>query len=166
MRSRVACASFGALVWLGLAGCERAETPTTAETAPAEESMAPAEAPASQGASFSVTMSGAEEVPGPGDPDGTGTAQVTLDEAKGEVCYELSVENIQTANAAHIHTGAAGSAGGVAVTLDPPAQGMSKNCAATDAQVLRDIQQNPANYYVNVHNAEFPQGAVRGQLGK
>src|SRR5687767_1927470 len=56
MRSTVACASFGALVWPGLAGCERAETPTTAETAPAEESMAPADAPASQGASFSVTM--------------------------------------------------------------------------------------------------------------
>jgi hypothetical protein len=74
------------------------------------------------------------------------------------------VENIQAANAAHIHTGAAGSAGDVAIPLEAPAQGTSKSCSPADAQVLRDIQQNPANYYVNVHNAEFPQGAVRGQL--
>ncbi|MGH7965215.1 MAG: CHRD domain-containing protein, partial [Candidatus Binatia bacterium] len=25
---------------------------------------------------------------------------------------------------------------------------------------------NPANYYVNVHTAEFPKGAVRGQLSE
>jgi len=27
-----------------------------------------------------------------------------------------------------------------------------------------DIIKNPANYYVNVHNAEFSNGALRGQL--
>ncbi|MBA2263858.1 MAG: CHRD domain-containing protein, partial [Chloroflexi bacterium] len=35
---------------------------------------------------------------------------------------------------------------------------------ATPALLLADIEANPQNYYVNVHNAEFPGGAVRGQL--
>jgi hypothetical protein len=161
MQSAIACASLGALLCIGIAGCERAETPT-AETPPAQEP--PAAMEAQSGTSFDVQLSGADEVPGPGDADGSGSARITLDETKGEVCYELTVENIETANAAHIHTGAAGSAGGVAVPLEAPSEGTSKNCVQADAKVVQDIRENPANYYVNVHNAEFPQGAVRGQL--
>ena len=33
-----------------------------------------------------------------------------------------------------------------------------------DKNLLKDIIRNPENYYVNVHNAPFPNGAVRGQL--
>jgi hypothetical protein len=53
------------------------------------------------------------------------------------------------------------------VTLTPaPATGSSKNCVAAEAAVIKRITQNPANFYVNVHNAEFPNGAVRAQLSK
>jgi hypothetical protein len=31
---------------------------------------------------------------------------------------------------------------------------------------MKRIRQNPENFYVNVHNADFPDGAVRGQLSK
>ena len=48
----------------------------------------------------------------------------------------------------------------------PDAAGKSKACAKADAAVVKDILQTPAGYYVNVHNAEFPAGAVRGQLSK
>jgi hypothetical protein len=48
-------------------------------------------------------LTGEAEVPGPGDPKGSGTVQVTVNPEKGEVCYELSVANIQEATAAHIH---------------------------------------------------------------
>lgn len=153
------------LVALGLAGgCQKAESPTPQESPAAPGAQADASMQSRAASSLSISLSGAQEVPAPGDPDGTGTAKLTLDESKGEVCYELVVENIQSANAAHVHQGSAGSAGGVVVPLEPPAQGSSQGCAPANPEVVRDIAQNPANYYVNVHNEEFPQGAVRGQL--
>ena len=99
------------------------------------------------------------------DPDGGGTAKVTV---KGEeVCYELAVSNIAVATAAHIHKGAAGASGPPVVPLTKPdAAGKSSGCATVAKDVAADIAANPAGYYVNVHNAEFPGGAVRGQLSK
>ena len=118
------------------------------------------------GRPITITMTGAAEVPGPGDPDGTGTATITLNPGKGEVCYELMVDKIATANAAHLHSGAADKAGPPVLTLKAPANGSSKECVALDKEKVLDIIKNPANYYVNVHNADFPDGAVRGQLAK
>ena len=73
-------------------------------------------------------LTGDAEVPGPGDPKGSGTVQVTLNPDKGEVCYELSVANIQEATAAHIHAGAMGQEGQVEVTLEVPKTGAAKGC--------------------------------------
>ena len=76
------------------------------------------------------------------------------------------MKNIQEATAAHIHESAAGKAGKVVVPLDAPKSGSSKGCVDVDQAVIKEIMQNPSNYYVNVHNAEFKGGAVRGQLSK
>jgi hypothetical protein len=111
-------------------------------------------------------LTGAAEVPGPGDPKGSGTVQVTLDPDTGEVCYELSVANIEEATAAHIHVGAMGQEGQVEVALEAPKTGTAKGCTRADAAVINAIMQDPSGYYVNVHNAAFPKGAVRGQLSK
>jgi len=35
-----------------------------------------------------------------------------------------------------------------------------------DRRLLMDIIQHPQDYYVNVHTADFPGGAIRGQLHK
>jgi hypothetical protein len=119
------------------------------------------------GRPLSAALTGAAEVPGPGDADGTGTAQITLNQGKGQVCFELTVAKIATATAAHIHEGAVGKAGGVVVTLSPPpSSGSSKNCVSAAEDLIKRIRQNPENFYVNVHNADFPDGAVRGQLSK
>jgi hypothetical protein len=118
-----------------------------------------------QGRTLSTTLSGAEEVPGPGDPDGTGFAVITLNQGQEEVCFDLTVSNIAPATAAHIHRGVAGVAGPVVVPLSPPTSGSSSGCVSAAPDLIKDIRKNPSLYYVNVHNADFPAGAVRGQLG-
>jgi hypothetical protein len=164
MRFAIACLSIVTSALLTTA-CERAETPPAPDAAPAPaEQQVQEPAPTNGATTLTASMTGAEEVPGPGDADGTGNASVNLDTAGNQVCYELTVSNVENSNAAHIHSGAAGQAGPPVVNLDPPAQGSSKGCAAVDAKVIADIQQNPGGFYVNVHNAEFPGGAVRGQL--
>ncbi|MCA1850177.1 MAG: CHRD domain-containing protein, partial [Acidobacteria bacterium] len=40
------------------------------------------------GRRLTATLTGAAEVPGPGDPDGTGTAVITLNQGQNEVCFE------------------------------------------------------------------------------
>ena len=109
-------------------------------------------------------MSAAAEVPGPG--KGSGIADLTFDGEKGQVCYTLMSKGADTPTMAHIHKGTAGVAGPVVVPVSPPADGMSKGCAPVAADVLAAILAAPSDYYVNVHTATFPKGAMRGQLGK
>ncbi len=118
------------------------------------------------GRPLSTTLSGAAEVPGPGDTDGSGQASITVNPGQGQICYTLSVSDIATAAAAHIHEAPAGVAGPVVVTLVAPASGESSACADVSRELALEILKNPADYYVNVHNADFPSGAVRGQLGR
>ena len=108
---------------------------------------------------------GAKEVPGPGDPDGWGNATIWLNVHKQTVCWELSAEDIEPATAAHIHAGTSDVAGPVVVALSPPTTGWSEGCATNvDKALIRDIIRHPHKYYVNVHNAEYPAGAIRSQL--
>ena len=118
------------------------------------------------GRRLATTLSGAEEAPRPGDPDGSGTALLTLNPGQEEICYELTVTGVAPIRAAHIHVGPAGSAGPVVVGLMPPTTGSSSGCASADRDLILAIIQNPELYYVNVHNADFPAGALRGQLSK
>ena len=45
-----------------------------------------------------------------------------------------------------------------------PLAPIASGCASADDAVTSAILANPAGYYVNIHNADFPDGAVRGQL--
>lgn len=116
---------------------------------------------------LTATLTGAAEVPGPGDADGSGSVIIRLDPGAGEVCFQLAVQDIAPATAAHIHDGAADVAGPVVVTLVPPTDGTSRGCVSgVDSELIKDIRKNASDYYVNVHNADFPGGAVRGQLSR
>lgn len=112
-----------------------------------------------------VEMTGAAERPGPGDPDGTGTAWFWINPGQGEVCYVLEVENIAPATAAHIHVAPATDPGPVVIPLSAPTSGTSSGCAEADRELLVAILRDPSAYYVNVHNDDFQPGAIRGQLG-
>jgi hypothetical protein len=121
---------------------------------------------AAPGGALSATLSGSAETP-PGNPNGSGTASVRVDLAKQQLCYDIQVNNIGPATMAHIHKAPPGKAGPVAVPLQAPAaNGKVSACAKADPAVLKDIEQNPGAYYVNVHTAKHPAGAVRGQLKK
>ena len=125
-----------------------------------------AETAADGGRKFSVTMTGAAERPGPGDPDGSGTAEFTINPGQRRLCYELEVTGIAAATAAHIHIAPATDPGPVVVGLAAPSDGDSSGCVDITRELALAIIRDPSAYYVNVHNADFPPGAIRGQLSR
>jgi hypothetical protein len=118
-------------------------------------------APAAR-STLEANLTGKQEVPGPGDPDGRGNAVVKVHEAR--VCYTLEARRIKPATDAHIHLGLRGEAGPIVATLKPPTDGSSKGCVAIPRALSLGLRENPAHYYVNVHNKPYPEGAIRGQL--
>ena len=123
------------------------------------------------GRPLSTTLTGATEVPGPGDSNATGQATVWLNQGQGRVCFDISWADVGgTVTMGHIHVGAAGASGGVVVPL------FSGSYAGTDSasgcvqevepSLIKAIRMDPSDYYVNLHSTEFPGGALRGQLGK
>jgi hypothetical protein len=130
-------------------------------------SIASGPAAAQGGAPLVASMTGAAEVPGPGDPDGSGSVRLTLNPGLGEICYEVQLSNVSTVTKFHIHKGEAGINGGPAILDLPgaPFSGFAQRCVEeVDQELIMAILQNPSGYYVNVHTSDFPTGAVRGQL--
>lgn len=115
------------------------------------------------------TMTGKQEKPA-GDPDGVGTAVLTFKSNK--VCYDIRPRKAGlTFAAGHIHVGAAGKTGDVIVPLfQAPKKvngGKLVGCSGTmKSSVLTKIKAKPAGNYLNIHNAKYPPGAIRGQLSK
>jgi hypothetical protein len=120
--------------------------------------------PTSGGRAFRIALTGEAERPA-GDPVATGTATVRLRSGQGQLCYVLAVNDLPPAVAAHVHRAPAGASGNVVVPLKTPnSAGRSSGCAATSRTLVGAILGNPAGFYVNGHTAQFPNGAVRGQL--
>jgi len=114
------------------------------------------------------TFSGAAEVPGPGDMDGMGVVFVSVDPTNSEICYEEAVWGITLpAAATHIHVNSVGLKGDVVVPFPtaPDAEGKASGCTTVATEgLVGAIASNPAQYYVNVHTSDFPDGAIRAQL--
>jgi hypothetical protein len=134
-----------------------------------------------------ANLTGDKEVPGPGDDNGWGRANVRVFPAREKVCFRLRWAEIAAPTAAHIHAGTRTEAGPIVVTLfmssaspaEPPTlpdtlsgvQGCSDMVEIPEGapfdnamQLLRNINGHPRQYYVNIHNLDFPGGAIRGQL--
>lgn len=122
--------------------------------------VAPAQADTN---SYTAALSADQEVPQPGPPGATGTAKVTVDTAKNELCYELTWSNMHDPEDGHIHKGPKGVAGPALIHLDPAKNG-PKACIPVDPPLMQDLVMDPSNHYVNLHTHDYPLGAVRGQL--
>jgi hypothetical protein len=125
-------------------------------------------------------------VPGTtGDPSSAagGLALMTLNSGQEEVCFQVSWSNLSApVSNAHIHRGAAGVDGPVVVPFAQPEypafpatmSGSVARCVFADRELVKEIRQNPENFYVNVHTrstplnpaTDRPAGAIRGQLTK
>lgn len=109
-----------------------------------------------------ASLKGANETE-KGDTDGRGSATVRI---KGtQLCYTLRLTRVATTMAGHIHRGKAGVAGPVLVPLYMGKE-QRRGCVKVKAALAKEIAKSPRGFYVNVHNATYPGGAVRGQLSK
>jgi CHRD domain len=155
-------------------GCSKSSTsPSTTPTKP----------------TFTASLSAANEVPPitNAESGGRGDATITFDgprDASGNFTGPVSVTFVVNLsgfpagtpiNIAHIHTGAAGVAGGVLVAttlaagqvnLANGSGSFTSTQPAVDAAVAQSIVNNPAGFYFNAHSALNPGGVVRGQLVK
>jgi hypothetical protein len=166
MRTRsVVTASVIAVLALALSGCgddaeEAEDTARDTATSAAER--------VEESTRFTATLTGAAEVPNAGDPDATGTATVNIDVTDGQVCYEVAVQKIDRPTGMHIHEGGASESGDVVVPMTTPTASdtTTTGCVDADVRLLGRIAADPDSFYVNVHTAMYPQGAVRGQLSR
>jgi len=118
-------------------------------------------------ASVTTTLNARQEVPKPkGNANrtrGTFTATVTKTGTTGSVAWRLSFSKLTgRASAAHIHIGAAGRSGPVAVPLCGPCRSGVRKTATLQASVLAALEAGHA--YVNIHTARNPAGEIRGQI--
>ncbi|HEY0518787.1 MAG TPA: CHRD domain-containing protein, partial [Ilumatobacteraceae bacterium] len=110
-----------------------------------------------------------------GDPDGAGTAAVTIDiindgnnqPSGAEICWDLNYTGILAPPIqAHIHAGGPGVNGVIIVPFSNLGASSATGCSSAAPAVVQQIIDNPGNFYVNVHTTDFPNGAIRGQLSK
>lgn len=109
-----------------------------------------------------------EVIPTVAEGIGSGWALLDIDLGQNRLCYEVHTKNVSTEDSAlHIHAGAAGQNGPIVVPLAPLEEnGVSGGCSNVAGATLKAILKHPRQYYINVHNDEHPNGAVRGQLRK
>ena len=114
---------------------------------------------------YHAELTGAQEVGG-GDRDGVGKAEISVSDRLNQVCWDVKdVRNIGAVTGAHIHKGAVGVNGPVVVMLTKSNEGTWKGCADRGSEWTQDmIKANFSGFYVNLHTAEYPNGAIRGQL--
>jgi LPXTG-motif cell wall-anchored protein len=147
------------------AGADQGASQSTSTTQKPAGGATRAKKTAAATTALHTSLVGEVEVP-PGDPQASGTADVKVSD--GQVCWDVRWSGISP-TASHIHKGAKGTAGPIVVPFfksDQPLSGQRRQgCTEVSADLTKAIAQNPGNYYVNVHDTEFPKGAVRGQLG-
>ncbi|WP_195908350.1 CHRD domain-containing protein [Novosphingobium sp. Gsoil 351] len=138
--------------------------PAQAQATAAAPEPAAAASVAPTSGKLTATLVGDLEVPDDGDPDGAGSAAISIE--GGKLCYKVEYHHLAPVTMAHIHVGAAGKAGEPVVNLTLDADENIAGCTPIASDLAARLLAEPGAYYVNVHTTELPKGAIRGQLGK
>ncbi|MBO2450294.1 CHRD domain-containing protein [Actinomadura barringtoniae] len=124
-------------------------------------------------ARLQAAIDGAQEIPNPegkktGDPDGRGTAFARSHD--GMISWGFTWASIGQPTVGHIHQGAKGMNGPVAADLFEAPSGLPAGVTGlagmtpVRGDIARKVMRSPDGFYANLHTAEFPGGAVRGQF--
>jgi hypothetical protein len=124
---------------------------------------------AADDAILKVALNGANERPGPGDPDAAGLADIYIDDDTNFLCLSINWLNVDgTPSGLHIHLAPPTAPGPIVVPFSTPPPGSTSHfeCVLVANEALLDnIAANPQQYYLNLHSTpSFPGGAIRGQL--
>ncbi|MFI5689557.1 CHRD domain-containing protein [Streptomyces sp. NPDC051636] len=121
---------------------------------------------------LAASLRGANEVPVAGGPavgDKDGAALEFLKVQGNKVSVAVAWRHTGKPTSLHIHQGAKGTNGGVKIDfgkLLDKATGhtVTGTVKVNDTALLKKLTTDPGSFYANLHTAEFPGGAVRGQL--
>lgn len=114
---------------------------------------------------LNAQLTGEQEAPAPGDPDGKAKGKLRVDVTTGEICYSIDARKVDPLTAGHVHEKAEGKqVGPPVVTLMQTGPTTFEGCT-TNLAVARGLQDEPGEYYLNVHNVAYPGGALRADLG-
>lgn len=116
------------------------------------------------GPDFRATLTGSN-VPGGGDRDGWGRLRFEIDNNTHRLCADLEVRSIAEVTSAQIYRGRAGEQGEPVSRLERPRDDDSYDCKQIGHDLAQEIQSNPSAFFVMVATSEYPNGAIRGQLG-
>lgn len=116
------------------------------------------------GPDFRATLSGSN-VPGGGDRDGWGRLRFEIDNTTHRLCADLEVRSIAEVTSAQIYRGREGEPGEPVARLERPRDDDSYDCKQIGTDLAQEIQSNPSAFYVSVATSDYPNGAIRGQLG-
>ena len=109
----------------------------------------------------------------PGDPGGSGTTSLTMNQSANQICATTSWSGIDSPVVmAHIHGGAYGMPEnpGITVSLFDPdmlngRSSPASGCSLVPPGLIFAIRRCPREFNVVVHSQKHPVGAIRGQLG-
>ncbi len=117
-------------------------------------------------ATYAASLAAGGEVPRPKAPAGAGglfSAIVTTNTSGSTIAWSLDFSGLSgRAGAAHIHLGAPGKAGDVALALCGPCSSGTRGEAKLEAKVADALASG--NAYVNVHTEANAGGEIRGQI--